>query len=1024
MADRKLPFKERIDSIKSAFVKAGAAKKFRISYQVLWNIFLLLIIFGVLGAAFAGGVGAGYFASLVKDEKVLSYESLQTDLYDYTETSDIYFDNEVYLGKIRTDLEREKVVLDDVSPLLIDAVISTEDEYFMQHDGVVPKAIMRALFQEVTNSANQTGGSTLTQQLIKNQVLTNEVSFDRKAKEILLALRVERFFEKEEILQAYLNMADMGRNSSGNNIAGVQTAAQGIFGVDAKDLTLPQAAFIAGLPQAPYGYTPFTNAGELKSPEGLQPGVERKQEVLFRMLREGSITQEEHDEALNYDLTQDFIPPAASAVDQYPYVTREVEDRAVDILKYYLAEQDGYPKKQVDDSKQLSDEYKAIAKRDLGQRGYEIHSTIDKEIYDTMEIAKNQYENYGPNKTVMDIDDETGKSVEVSAPVQVGSILMENHTGKIISFTGGRDFEQEQTNHATRSYRSTGSTIKPLVVYAPAVEYGLIGAASPVVDVSFTHNGWSPVNFVTGKEYGILPARTALAKSHNLSAARLFGKMLADGYDPGEFLRKTNPERISEAEYSYPAFSLGGLDHGLTVEENVSAYAALGNMGQFNEPYMIEKILDQEGNVIYEHETEPEEIFSPAASYVTLDMMRDTMINGSGVAAPQTLNFSTDWASKSGTSSEFHDNWFIGTNPNITFGIWFGYDQPSSMGSEASRRAITLWAQMMNNAREVNPDLIDPSDKFARPDGVVNQSICSFTGLPADSACSAAGLTIDTIATEAFNPSGENEGLSTSKYVTINGKRYVALDSTPDEFSSTGALLSPNFAEKMLEPYGGDASKLFPDTNDYFDNLLVADSRLEDDGSNPGTVTARVSGNSVTWTPSGSSDVVGYRVYSGSRKVAIRKVDESLTSSLSAGTYEVVAVDVAGKESARSNEVRIGAAPPPESEEADETEQTEESQDTQATATPPASTPPSGGNGSSNDEDEDVEEPEEPVESPDPPEDEEPEDPPEEEDPPAEDPPEDDTEEEEETSSDSREESPDDDNSSDSSDDNTTDEEE
>ncbi|MGD7044256.1 transglycosylase domain-containing protein [Jeotgalibacillus proteolyticus] len=1011
MSDRKLAFKERMLSIKSAFVNAGAAKKFRISYQVLWNIFLLLIIFGVLGAAFAGGVGAGYFASLVKDEKVLSYESLQTDLYNYTETSDIYFANEVYLGKIRTDLEREQVVLEDVSPLLIDAVIATEDEYFMEHDGVVPKAIMRALFQEVTNSANQTGGSTLTQQLIKNQVLTNEVSFDRKAKEILLALRVERFFDKEEILQAYLNMADMGRNSSGNNIAGVQTAAQGIFGVDAKDLTLPQAAFIAGLPQAPFGYTPFTNAGELKSPEGLQPGVERKQEVLYRMLREGSITQEEHDEALNYDLTQDFIPPSSSAVDRYPYVTSELEDRAVDILKYYLAEQDGYPKEQVEDSQSLNDEYEAIAKRDLGQRGYEIHSTIDKDLYDAMEVAKNEYENYGPDKLVTDIDEETGESVEINAPVQVGSVLMENHTGKIISFTGGRDFEQEQTNHATKTYRSTGSTIKPLVVYAPAVEYGLIGAASPVVDVSFTHNGWTPVNFVTGQEYGILPARTALAKSHNLSAARLFGKMLADGYNPGEFLQKTGPERISDAEYSYPAFSLGGLDHGLTVEENVAAYAAIGNMGQFNEPYMIERILDREGNVIFEHETAPEKIFSPAASYVTLDMMRDTMVNGSGTAAPQALNFSTDWASKSGTSSEFHDNWFIGTNPNITFGIWFGYDQPSSMGTEASRRAITLWAQMMNQAREVNPDLIDPSEEFARPDGVVNRSICSFTGLPADDACSDAGLTVSTIATEAYKPSGESEGLSTSKYVTINGQRYVALDSTPDEFSSTGALLSPDFAEKMLYPYGGDASKLFSDTNDYFDNLLVADERLEDDGSSPGSVTARASGDSVTWTPSGSSDVVGYRVYSGNSKVAIRKVDDTLTASLSSGTYEVVAVDVAGRESARSNEVRIGSAPPPEPEEPDEPEESEESQET---STPPASTPPSGGNSSGNgngNNEEDEEEPEEPVESPDPPEDEEPEDPPEEEEPPPEDPPEDEEEDDgegEENSSDSSEDTADD----------------
>src|SRR5690606_17891189 len=135
------------------------------------------------------------------------------------------------------------------------AVIATEDEYFETHNGIIPKAIMRAVFQEVTNADTKSGGSTLTQQIIKNQILTNEVSFERKAKEILLALRLERFFEKDEILEAYLNIVPFGRNSSGQNIAGVQTAAVGIFGKNADELNIPQSAFIAGLPQSPSYYT-------------------------------------------------------------------------------------------------------------------------------------------------------------------------------------------------------------------------------------------------------------------------------------------------------------------------------------------------------------------------------------------------------------------------------------------------------------------------------------------------------------------------------------------------------------------------------------------------------------------------------------------------------------------------------------------------------------------------------------------------------------------------------------------------
>src|SRR5690606_7499522 len=196
----------------------------RITYDVTWNVILFILIIGFIGAFFIAGLGAGYFASLVKDEPVRAYAEMEEDIYNYEETSKLYFADEVYIGDVRSDLYREETTLEDISPQLIKAVIATEDEHFEEHQGIVPKAIFRALYQEATNASTQTGGSTLTQQLIKNQILTNEVSFERKAKEMLLALRLERFFEKEEILEAYLNIVPFGRNSSGGNIAGIQTA--------------------------------------------------------------------------------------------------------------------------------------------------------------------------------------------------------------------------------------------------------------------------------------------------------------------------------------------------------------------------------------------------------------------------------------------------------------------------------------------------------------------------------------------------------------------------------------------------------------------------------------------------------------------------------------------------------------------------------------------------------------------------------------------------------------------------------
>src|SRR5699024_241186 len=296
-----------MNKIKKNLEAGKRQRSSRITYDVVWNIVLPFLILSFIGMFFALGVGAGYFASLVKDEDVRSYESMEKDIYNYEETSKMYFDNEEYIADIRSDIHREKVSLDDISETLIQAVIATEDENFNEHNGVVPKAIVRAMLQEVTNADRKTGGSTLTQQLIKNQVLTNEVSFERKAKEILLAMRIEHFFSKDEILEAYLNIIPYGRKSTGENIAGIQTAATGVFGIDAKDLNLPQAAFLAGLPQSPSVYTPYVSGGGLKEDEDLEHGKKRMQSVLNRMYQAKYISEGEYEEALAYDIKDDFI---------------------------------------------------------------------------------------------------------------------------------------------------------------------------------------------------------------------------------------------------------------------------------------------------------------------------------------------------------------------------------------------------------------------------------------------------------------------------------------------------------------------------------------------------------------------------------------------------------------------------------------------------------------------------------------------------------------------------------------------
>ncbi|MEW4219359.1 transglycosylase domain-containing protein [Rossellomorea marisflavi] len=914
-------FLDKIDPVLKPFRSPTVQKRTRITYGVLWNLLLIIMVTAVLGFAFAGGVGAGYFASLVKDEPLRPYDEMKDDIYNYEETSQLYFADDVYLGKLRTDLEREEVKLKDVSVDLQHAVIATEDEYFEEHDGVVPKAIVRAVMQEFTNSSTQSGGSTLTQQLIKNQILTNEVSFERKAKEILLAMRLERFFDKEEILEAYLNMATLGRNSSGQNIAGVETAAEGIFGVKAKDLSLPQAAFIAGLPQAPFTYTPYTNQGELK--EDLEAGLKRKNTVLFRMHREGYITKKQYDEAVAYDLKKDFIKKKKSPQEKYPWLMAELEERSIEVLTEVLAEKDGYSKEDLENSDKLTKEYEIQADRKIRSGGYKIHSTIDKKIYDQMQKTKDEYNMYGVTKTKTVTNEETGKEEKVEEPVQVGAIMIENKSGRIISFVGGRDFKLEQTNHATHSNRSNGSTMKPLLSYAPALEYGTISPGTPIPDVEFSisdgsGSSWSPKNY-SFNERGLYPARYDLAESLNIPAARNYINIY--DRDPfNEFLMKMGFDSLTKQDNNY-ALTLGAASQGVTVEENVNAYTTFANGGKFVDAYMIEKIEDSDGNTVFEHKSKPVDVFSPQTAYLTIDMMRDTLNHslGTGRYAKQFLNFSSDWAGKSGTSQFYHDSWFVASNPSITFGTWFGYDQPSPLKTPDSdalyghygQRTIRLWAHLLNDTRDIDPELIDPDESFKEPDGIVKRSFCSISGMLPSEACSKAGLVKTDLFNAKYVPTKTDDSLVMSKYVVAGGKKYMALPETPNEFAEQGVILNPDFVKRIFGKVPGDASKLIPDGDARFKNVLVAENKLSDDGQAPGGVKASAGGSSVSWTSSGSSDVVGYRVYSSSgKKVASVKSGGSQSASVGNGSYYVVAVDVAGKESKPSNTVQIGSSKP------------------------------------------------------------------------------------------------------------------
>ncbi|MBY7143890.1 penicillin-binding protein [Virgibacillus sp. NKC19-3] len=829
--------------IKKAWITGDIQRSSRVTYDVTWNVILFFLIIGFIGLFFAGGIGAGYFASLVKDEPVLSYESMEQDIYNYEETSELYFADEQSLGDIRSDLHREEVDLENISETLIHAVIATEDEYFNEHEGVVPKAILRAVVQEATNADNQSGGSTLTQQLIKNQVLTDEVSFERKAKEILLALRLERFFDKGEILEAYLNIVPYGRDASGRNIAGIQTAAKGIFNLNADEVNLPQAAYLAGLPQSPSSYTPFSNQGDLKDEDDLKAGLNRMKSVLQRMYDEGYITNSEYEEALDYDIVGDFADKFQSPIEQYPSLTFELQDRATDIIMKHIANEDGYTSEDLNNDADLRKEYEELAERDLRRSGYQIHSTIDKDIFDTMQEITEKFDNFGPD-TVTTVELENGEETEITQQVQASGILIENSSGKIISFVGGREYnEDNQLNYATNAVRSNGSTIKPLLVYAPAMEKGIIQPGSPIADVDLPigPQEWEPSNY-SGAHYGIIPARKALSNSYNVSTARIYSQMIED--DPGEYIKKMGITTIADEEFENPSLSIGGTTTGVTLEENTNAFATFGNNGQFADAYMIDKITTKDGETIYEHENETEDVFSPETNYLTIDILRDVMDDGTGTHVnSQLANTSVDWAGKTGTSQDWENAWFVATNPNVTFGTWMGYDIPDSLYRSSdpqgySYRVQQFWAELINGAAERNPDLINPSSSFEQPDGVVEQSYCLISGMLPSDLCEEVGLVQTDLFNKKFVPEETDDSLiRAGSNVTVNENDS---DTSSEFVEGNGITFNPEFLEQNNYDRLNDITELYPRTNrERWEKIgfptgenLIEEDQIEDENDN------------------------------------------------------------------------------------------------------------------------------------------------------------------------------------------------
>ncbi|NQN49304.1 penicillin-binding protein [Streptococcus suis] len=675
---------------------------------LLNSVAVLIMLFGVFGV----GIGVGFVVSLFDNVQVPTTEELLSKVSEVSRVSKVVYSDGSLVSEVNSDLLRIPVESSQVSDYLKQAVIATEDETFESHNGVVPKAVLRAALGSV-GLGSSSGGSTLTQQLIKQQLVGDAPTFTRKANEIISALALERNMTKEEILTIYLNVSPFGRNNQGRNIAGAEAAAQGIFGKPASELTVPQAAFIAGLPQSPIVYSPYASDGTRKADEDMVYGIERYQDVLFNMYRASFLTKEEYETYKAYDIKQDFIAPAPVTADTKDYLYYEVMEEAQQVMFDYLVKRD-----KVSENDLKNDETKAsyqeLAKQELSQGGYTIKSTVDKGIYDTMQSVVANYGSVLDNGNVY---------------VETGSVLIDNATGAILGFVGGRDYASNQNNHAFDTLRSPASTIKPLLAYGIAIDQGLMGSASILSDYPTNFSSGQPIMYGSGRGTGMMNLQTAIDRSVNIPAFWTY-KMLRDsGVDVKSYMDKMN---YTIDMYDIESVPLGGGVE-ISVLTNTNAYQTLANGGVYNKHYIVESITANDGSVIYEHEAAPVQVYSKATASIMNQLLRQVVNSGYTTTFKSRLSglnpqaATADFVGKTGTSNEVNDVWLMLSTPRVTLGTWAGNDDNSEMyvwtGYHNNSQYV---AHMVNALYNVNAEMF--AGRFELDGSVIASNVVASTG--------------------------------------------------------------------------------------------------------------------------------------------------------------------------------------------------------------------------------------------------------------------------------------------------------
>lgn len=629
----------------------------RIAIRILF-LLMLSVVFGV-GAWFYARYGAG-LERLQKEARRIVAES-SDETFRQSETSLVYDANGMLISSLKGEKDVYYIELKDIPSDVVEAMISIEDKKFYQHPGIDFKAIIRAAWALVENKGEITqGASTITQQLARNIFLTHEESWERKVKEIFLALELEKKYSKTKIMEFYLNNIYFA-----NGYYGIQAASYGYFGRSVQELTLSEQAFLCAIPNSPNRYDPYRN---------MENTLARRDRILGQMELDGKLSDEEAEAAKleqpeliqiereknNYVETYAYecaireLMKAAGFQFRSEYASEEEEER-------YRASYD-----QLYDECQLS----------LYTGGYRIYTSLNLEIQEQLQASVD---------AALSVDQE--QNAEGVYALQGAAVTIDNDDGKVVAIVGGRDqaLPGYTLNRAYQSYRQPGSSIKPLIVYTPAFEVGY----RPEDLVLDQKEEEGPRN-VDGIYEGEIPILRAVAVSKNTVAWKLFEELTVE--KGLSYLLDMNFSRIVADDY-YPAASLGGLTYGVSALEMTAAFATLEQEGIYREPTCIRMITDADGTVLVsEPRIEEKRVYQEAAVEKMNRCLLEVMTTGTGRRGA--INMPS--AGKTGTTNQQRDKWYVGFTAYYTTGVWVGYDMPRSLEHlSLDTEPLMIWKDFM-----------------------------------------------------------------------------------------------------------------------------------------------------------------------------------------------------------------------------------------------------------------------------------------------------------------------------------------